>query len=57
MHNVFVVGGCALAGLIGGFLLWTGYGHLLWKYSQHVFMKNIVNVVIEPLTEERSSKS
>lgn len=44
MHSVFVVGGCVLAGLaglIGGLLLWTGYGHLLWKYSQHIFMKNL----------------
>ena len=41
MQDGFVVGGCVLAGLIGVFILCTGYGHLLWKYSQRIFIKNL----------------
>lgn len=45
MHDGFVISGCILAGLIGVFLLWTGYAHLVWKYSQHIFMKNFEKYV------------
>lgn len=34
------VSGCVLAGILGVFFLRTGYQHLLWRYYQHIFMKN-----------------
>ena len=40
MYDAFIVCGCLLAGLIGVFFLRMGYQHLLWTYSQRIFLKN-----------------